>query len=291
MTGDRIQGRVPTVTAGEPAVGRRSDGEAGARTGGTLRQRRKVETRDRLLTAASQLFAEHGYDETSYDDIARLAGVARQTVFNYFPRKEDFARAWGARRRAEVDEVLASAHFTDQPAVSRLVLMLRVLSDSYERSPAEGRVFTIAWVKWGGPVLEDPMLAGQFAAVIAEGQQSGEIRPDVDADTAGLLIRAAYFDALWRWAAPDRPADQPSLFSALLSRLELVLTGLCVIAGRDGLRQSMHLARAIENVRHDDSKEGSPARGPSRPPPAPDTSQARGTPEGAHGSMSHNWSI
>lgn len=244
MTDDRREGR----------AGRRSDGEPGARTGGTLRHRRKTETRERLLTAASQLFAENGYDETSYDDIARLAGVARQTAFNYFPRKEDFARAWGARRRAEVDEVLASAPVAGQPAVSRLVLMLRVLSDSYERSPAEGRVFTIAWVKWGGPILEEPMLADQFAAVIAEGQQSGEIRKDADADTAGQLIRAAYFDALWRWAAPGRPAGAPSLFSAMLSRLELVLTGLSVIADRDGLRRSMHLAQAIENVRHGDSK-------------------------------------
>jgi TetR/AcrR family transcriptional regulator, cholesterol catabolism regulator len=226
----------------------------GARAGGTLRHRRKIETRERLLTAASQLFAEYGYDQTSYDDIALLAGVARQTVFNYFPRKEDFARAWGARRRAEVEEVLASAPIAGQPAVPRLVLMMRVLAEAYERSPAEGRVFTIAWVKWGGPILEERMLADQFAAVIAEGQQSGEIREDVDADTAGQLIRAAYFDALWRWAAPDSPGEAASLFSALLSRLELLLTGLCVIADREGVRRSMRLALAIENVRQDDRR-------------------------------------
>lgn len=254
MTDDPLQTRVLAAAAEEPAAGRRSSGETDTRTSGTLRQRRKAQTRERLLTAASQLFAESGYDETSYDDIALLAGVARQTVFNYFPRKEDFARAWGARRRAEVDQVLASAPVAGQPAVFRLVLMLHVLADAYERSPAEGRVFTVAWVKWGGPILEERMLADQFAAVIAEGQQSGEIRKDIDADTAGQLIRAAYFDALWRWAAPDRPAAAPSLFSAMLSRLELVLTGISVIADREGLRRSMHLAWAIENVRHDDSK-------------------------------------
>ena len=256
MTGDPNGGPGAGRRGRGPTAEHRGDGKPGARDGRTLRQRRKIETRDRLLTAASRLFAQHGYDETSYDDIAILAGVARQTVFNYFPRKEDFAREWGARRRAEVDEVLASAPVTGQPAVSRLALMLRVLADCYERSPAEGRVFTIAWVKWGGPILEEPMLAGQFAAVITQGQQSGEIRKDIDADTAGQLIRAAYFDALWRWAAPDRRADAPSLFSALLSRLELVLTGLSVIADRDGLRRSMELARAIENVRHDDIEEG-----------------------------------
>jgi len=28
-----------------------------------------------------------------------------------------------------------------------------------------GRVYTIAWIKWGGPVPEEPILAGQFPYV------------------------------------------------------------------------------------------------------------------------------
>jgi TetR/AcrR family transcriptional regulator, regulator of mycofactocin system len=39
------------------------------------------------------LFAEHGYDETSVDDIARAAGIGRRTFFCYFPSKADLV--WG----------------------------------------------------------------------------------------------------------------------------------------------------------------------------------------------------
>ena len=212
------------------------------------REQRKTETRERLLNAASELFAVRGFEETTYDDIASAAGVARQTVFNYYPRKEDFARAWGARRREEVVQALASSAFAGGRATARLTLMMRVLANSYERAPAAGRVYTIAWVKWGGPILEEPILAAQFAAVIADGQRSGEIRADVSAETAGQLIRAAYFDALWRWAAPGRREDAPSLFAELLSRLQLVLTGLCVDAQREGIKQSIGLAQAIEST-------------------------------------------
>jgi hypothetical protein len=53
--------------------------------------------------------------------------------------------------------------------VTQLALMMRVLASSYERSPTAGRVYTLAWVKWGGPILEEPILAVQFAGVIAEG--------------------------------------------------------------------------------------------------------------------------
>jgi AcrR family transcriptional regulator len=218
-------------------------GHAGGR-----RQQRKNETRERLLNAATELFVSRGFEETTYDDIARAARVARQTVFNYYPRKEDFVIAWATRRREEVAQALTSGAFAGEHAAARLVLIMRVLASSYERSPSAGRVYTIAWVKWGGPVLEEPILAGHFAAVIAEGQRSGELRADISAETAGQLIRAAYFDALWRWAAPGRPEDAPSLFADMLARLELVLTGLCVEPGREGLRQSMRLVQAIENT-------------------------------------------
>lgn len=53
------------------------------------RELRKLQTRQRLADAAAQLFAEHGYDAVSMSDVAAAAGVAVQTVFNYFPTKPD----------------------------------------------------------------------------------------------------------------------------------------------------------------------------------------------------------
>ncbi|GHH79260.1 TetR family transcriptional regulator [Streptomyces sulfonofaciens] len=41
-----------------------------------------------MVTAAFELFAERGYEETTIDDIVRLAGVGRRSFFRYFPTKE-----------------------------------------------------------------------------------------------------------------------------------------------------------------------------------------------------------
>ena len=56
-----------------PAPSRRADGKARVRAG--------------ILSAARRLFARQGVAETTMDDIARVAGVSRPTVFNYFPSK------------------------------------------------------------------------------------------------------------------------------------------------------------------------------------------------------------
>jgi AcrR family transcriptional regulator len=48
----------------------------------------KEATRKRILEVARRLFAEKGYEETTTRDIARAAGIASGTLFNYFPSKE-----------------------------------------------------------------------------------------------------------------------------------------------------------------------------------------------------------
>src|SRR6266704_1522893 len=47
-----------------------------------------AENRARVLRAASRSFLRHGY-RASVDEIARRAGVAKQTLYHHFPSKED----------------------------------------------------------------------------------------------------------------------------------------------------------------------------------------------------------
>lgn len=54
-----------------------------------LRERQKRETHAVIAGAAEQLFAQRGFSAVTVDDVARAAGVSRQTVFNHFPVKED----------------------------------------------------------------------------------------------------------------------------------------------------------------------------------------------------------
>jgi AcrR family transcriptional regulator len=54
-----------------------------------LRQRKKAETRQRISDIATGLFTVRGFDNVSVAEIAEAANVAKMTVFNYFPRKED----------------------------------------------------------------------------------------------------------------------------------------------------------------------------------------------------------
>src|SRR6266852_3227063 len=47
-----------------------------------------AENRARVLRAASRSFLRHGY-HTSVEEIARRAGVAKQTLYHHFPSKDE----------------------------------------------------------------------------------------------------------------------------------------------------------------------------------------------------------
>jgi AcrR family transcriptional regulator len=53
-----------------------------------LRDLKKARTRQLIADTAARLFAERGYENVAVRDVAREAEVAEQTVYNYFPTKE-----------------------------------------------------------------------------------------------------------------------------------------------------------------------------------------------------------
>jgi len=68
----------------------------------SLRDEHKRLTRERLISAAVELFTEHGYRATSVGEIARTAGTTATTFYRYFTGKADIARLLQDRINVEV---------------------------------------------------------------------------------------------------------------------------------------------------------------------------------------------
>jgi AcrR family transcriptional regulator len=56
-----------------------------------LRELKKHQIRQAISDTATRLFIEHGFESVTIAQIAATAQVAKMTVTNYFPRKEDLA--------------------------------------------------------------------------------------------------------------------------------------------------------------------------------------------------------
>jgi TetR/AcrR family transcriptional regulator, cholesterol catabolism regulator len=189
------------------------------------RERKKIETRQRILASAVALFATHDYDATTIDDIAESADVSRATVFNFFPRKSDLVLAWFGDRRTELASHLAEREHDGTQAASQFVRAFSLIARMFEHDPRTGRGMVRAWLRAGGPLLSPSSeTSSVFADVVRAGQQQGDVDLGVDADRAGLVLFDAYLGSLYRWALRDD--GETGFESDLAATLDVLLRGI-----------------------------------------------------------------
>jgi AcrR family transcriptional regulator len=100
----------------------------------SLRERKRVRTRQSLVDAATELFERHGYDQTTVADIAAAAEIGTRTFFSYFASKEELLFPDSdARVRAAVEEIAARGP-DDGPADVLLRALRRIGDDSDDMS-------------------------------------------------------------------------------------------------------------------------------------------------------------
>lgn len=93
-----------------------------------LRHSKKAATRQAISDVATRLFIERGFENVSIDEIAREAGVARKTVFNYFPRKEDLVFDREEESRDLVRQALAARG--EQSPIHAFQTLMRTLLEN-----------------------------------------------------------------------------------------------------------------------------------------------------------------
>ena len=220
----------------------------GIKTRNGLRARRKIATRTQLLRAGRQLFSEKGLYESSIEELAERAGIAKGTVYLYFSSKVELVRVLveegledlearvdaaveGQRRLSGIVGQIVQAHveyFADHPDFMRILHQVRGILKFHRpewrplRTPLERFISRLARLLTRAPTsFRDPDPQRRTLAMILFGAISGACSVRAALET-GPRDR--------RWARLLRKGIE-----ALAS--ELATSDRARVAGRQGTRR------------------------------------------------------
>ena len=106
----------------------------------SLRERKKLETRDRIRAAAAELFTRHGYGAATMRQIARRAHVGLGTLFNYAEDKRDLVFLIFNEELNAVTDVALAAPRPGQPLLEQLLAVFREHYRWLAAKPALARI-------------------------------------------------------------------------------------------------------------------------------------------------------
>lgn len=200
-----------------------------------LQEEQLADRRSAILQAAERVFETEGYAQATMDAVAKEAQLAKGSIYNYFHNKEDLFIQVVAHAQAE-DEAQADGLVSSAlPASARLCRLLDDWFAGLAHHKRIGRLLLESWAaaardREGGAISQmiDQILArwrDRISAIIAQGRQSGEFRPEVDPRMAAYLMMAVGDGATLLTVLASGDAINEEFLAAYKQSMLAVLTG------------------------------------------------------------------
>lgn len=190
------------------------------------RERKKIESRARILKAARALFQGKGYDNTSIEEIAEMADVSKSTFFNYFPTKESLLDGIAADEVEEIEHLIEADLVGVESPVEKIRIALKHFAmDSISFLQVTRKVMWATIFKDEGYPLPIKEMEDLLVDLIEEAQEQGEISRDLDPGDVAKALLGMYFAAFFKWIKDDK-ISIPASEAEFESFLNMVFKGI-----------------------------------------------------------------
>lgn len=191
-------------------------------------ERKKKEVRQKIITVAIELFKSQGFQNTTMEQIAEAADVARKTLYNYFPVKEAIADAYvrTISRELALDVLKDLNNLPDTR--SRLLTALNHAYSWVEINPEITGIcmsyrFRTTY-RESDSQAEETGTQQVIAEIFRIGQQTGEIRADLSIRMMVMYIDLLRGTMLMNWL---KDSSQTNLSDEISKLVDLILYGAC----------------------------------------------------------------
>ena len=191
-------------------------------------------TRERILEAAADVFADKGFYGAAVDDIVRASDTSKGSFYFHFPSKRGIFTALLDHLTARLLDRVESAIAQEQDPGARLDAALRAVVSAFSQRRLLARLLLVEAAGLGHAVDERLMAVhGRFTRVIQrhldEAVAAGQIPPQ-DTSLAACAWMGALNEVVVRWLYTGEPEPLESALPALRALL-MRSVGLAVREG------------------------------------------------------------
>lgn len=153
-------------------------------------EEKSMQSREKILAAAGEVFAQKGFDAATIRDITEKCGMSKGAVFHHFKSKEEIMQSLGDRMFFESNPFEAVKKRTELNGLQKIKELLKAGSADKERNEMNAMAV---------PILKDPhILAAALNAnrkiltplwfeLLEEGKQDGSIKTEYTRELSELL--------------------------------------------------------------------------------------------------------
>jgi TetR/AcrR family fatty acid metabolism transcriptional regulator len=187
-----------------------------------------IDKRRNILDAAITVFARQGFHSTRVSDIADEAGVAYGLVYHYFNSKDEVLNELFSERWSLLLAAIEEADASSETPRSKLAAVAAFIVDSYRHNPELMKVIIVEVTRaansFGRTHLPEIRRAyDSITKIVADGQQQGAFRSDIDPAFASMSFYGAIEQLLSGWIFEVMPASSADYDEAK----ELVVATIC----------------------------------------------------------------
>lgn len=161
------------------------------------REEKKKKTKQAIVETAISLFSENGYENTSIEQIAKMAGIGKGTVYGYFQTKKDIIKGFCEYELEQIHKELVKQSNQDAPVLEQMLTIYMTEFNHVTQNREFGRIFMREALfpmdsdQQENREIDDKYFQMLFP-ILEKGQQRGELRKDVE-----LLYITAHFYSLY----------------------------------------------------------------------------------------------
>lgn len=180
--------------------------------------------KEQVVNTARELFSYRGYRKVSMDEIARVSGVTKRTIYRYFKDKDDLIKFFLYEELNKMKEMIKGTDNADMSfsmKIHEMIMMLieyrtnsKLLNAFYKESDKDKLKIADECIGILEGAFQDEIKIKLEKAI-----KDGNIKP-CDTDITAFIIYKVYIALIFDW---NKPLDKQEVTDKIMSVLE---TGL-----------------------------------------------------------------